>query len=710
MALPNKSIQKVKDNQGNNVDVAPTMMTDSSKTYKAELNTLVEDSKIALEPFEAVLGVDATLDSEVDNKYVNISSRLRQAVLSRRDVVAVSGSALANKYVFGTYREYDNYNLYFYATAILKNDNYDIIYIMTYVDTGSASTDYFLLQYSQVDKVTNVTINGSSVVSNRVANFNTNSTYDSSTNKIATMNDIQYPVVDVYVDGSSVVDNTTKIAHITLPSGALKFLGTTTTALSDGSTTNPITINGQSVTATNGCVALYGNKEFLWNTTVSTPCWEELGDESSFALKTTTVTGTGVLGGGGALSSNQTITHNELNTSGAKTTSGIYKIKIDKYGHITEATLDDKVVHTSTTTGLIKNDGTIDTTQYTTNTGTVTSVDLSMPTGFSVTGNPVTTSGTLTVALASGYELLNSNSTQTIAGEKKFTSPVTLYTASGDSPMLIFQRGTLTDTYNDWGIVDSGGFLYFKQRGSGSTDWSDTRVIMAQSYTDIKGEIKENGTSLGSKYVRFTSSQTLTDTQKQTAKTNIGVVDVTANPTLAGTESMLEGLQVGDTKYDVFSPMSQADFEEATGGTGPTVTVNPIVDLVHPIGSYFWTDNSANPSTYWQGTTWVQIKDVFLLACGDTYSNGATGGSASHKHSSDTLIADIGLETNTSSQLRMRLRNDVGSKRTTHYINTNSASPHDSLWFSNVTKVEGDTTSNSNMPPYLGAYCFKRTA
>ena len=110
MALPNKSIQKVKDNQGNNVDVAPTMMTDSSKTYKAELNTLVEDSKIALEPFEAVLGVDATLDSEVDNKYVNISSRLRQAVLSRRDVVAVSGSALANKYVFGTYILYHNYH------------------------------------------------------------------------------------------------------------------------------------------------------------------------------------------------------------------------------------------------------------------------------------------------------------------------------------------------------------------------------------------------------------------------------------------------------------------------------------------------------------------------------------------------------------------------------------------------------------------------
>lgn len=44
--------------------------------------------------------------------------------------------------------------------------------------------------------------------------------------------------------------------------------------------------------------------------------------------------------------------------------------------------------------------------------GTVTSVDLSMPTGFTVSNNPVTTSGTLTVAFASGYSL-PTNTSQT---------------------------------------------------------------------------------------------------------------------------------------------------------------------------------------------------------------------------------------------------------------------------------------------------------
>jgi hypothetical protein len=38
-------------------------------------------------------------------------------------------------------------------------------------------------------------------------------------------------------------------------------------------------------------------------------------------------------------------------------------------------------------------------------TGTVTSVDMSVPTGFQITGNPITTSGTLALAFASGYAL-----------------------------------------------------------------------------------------------------------------------------------------------------------------------------------------------------------------------------------------------------------------------------------------------------------------
>ena len=54
------------------------------------------------------------------------------------------------------------------------------------------------------------------------------------------------------------------------------FRGSTTTALTDGATTNPITIDGSSYTAVMGDMVIYGNKEFLFDGT----SWHEMGDLS----------------------------------------------------------------------------------------------------------------------------------------------------------------------------------------------------------------------------------------------------------------------------------------------------------------------------------------------------------------------------------------------------------------------------------------------
>lgn len=55
------------------------------------------------------------------------------------------------------------------------------------------------------------------------------------------------------------------------------YLGVTTTALTDGASTNPITINEESVTAVKGNIVNYGSKEFIFNGTV----WQEFGDLSA---------------------------------------------------------------------------------------------------------------------------------------------------------------------------------------------------------------------------------------------------------------------------------------------------------------------------------------------------------------------------------------------------------------------------------------------
>lgn len=59
-------------------------------------------------------------------------------------------------------------------------------------------------------------------------------------------------------------------------SGGIHFRGETTTALTDGATTNPITINGSSYTAVSGDLVLYDEKEFLFDGTK----WIEMGDLS----------------------------------------------------------------------------------------------------------------------------------------------------------------------------------------------------------------------------------------------------------------------------------------------------------------------------------------------------------------------------------------------------------------------------------------------
>ena len=54
-----------------------------------------------------------------------------------------------------------------------------------------------------------------------------------------------------------------------------------------------------------------------------------------------------------------------------------------------------------------------------------------------------------------------------------------------------------------------------------------------------------------------------------------------------------------------------------------------VTDTIYPVGSLYWSSKSTNPSSLFGGT-WVQIKDRFVLACGDTYKTvGATGGASS---------------------------------------------------------------------------------
>ena len=120
---------------------------------------------------------------------------------------------------------------------------------------------------------------------------------------------------------------------------------------------------------------------------------------------------------------------------------------------------------------------------------------------------------------------------------------------------------------------------------------------------------------------------------------------------------------------------------------------------IYPIGSIYLSVNSTSPATLFGGT-WEQIKDMFLLAAGDTYSAGLTGGEATH-----TLTVD---EMPTHSH-NLPVDKNYGGVAPTEYdrINLTSGIVYNGGYASNNT---GASQPHNNMPPYLTVYMWKRVS
>ena len=119
---------------------------------------------------------------------------------------------------------------------------------------------------------------------------------------------------------------------------------------------------------------------------------------------------------------------------------------------------------------------------------------------------------------------------------------------------------------------------------------------------------------------------------------------------------------------------------------------------IYPIGSIYTSVTSTSPATLFGGT-WTQLKDRFLLSAGDTYTNGATGGEATHTLTIDempshshgiygALTGETKPVTNTGNDWGVGISN---------------------YWTINTSPTGGDQAHN-NMPPYLVVYMWKRTA
>ena len=105
------------------------------------------------------------------------------------------------------------------------------------------------------------------------------------------------------------------------------FLGVTTSNISDGSTTNPIVINGENVTAVAGNTCTKGSKEFIWNGTA----WQEFGDLSSLGALAYKDSASGTFTPAGSVS-RPTFEGSSLTSTGSFTPTGSVSISTSTEG------------------------------------------------------------------------------------------------------------------------------------------------------------------------------------------------------------------------------------------------------------------------------------------------------------------------------------------------------------------------------------------
>lgn len=299
---------------------------------------------------------------------------------------------------------------------------------------------------------------------------------------------------------------------------------------------------------------------------------------------------------------------------------------------------------------------------------------------------------------------------QSNARLKHWKLEIMTFTGESWEWVTVFERTNVSDSINClWcGLNPKDNWAYVRMKGIRIT------IYAATPYSTKSWEFGYN-------QLRIAGMRLLDSRPSFSPAEALGALDV-AGGTVYGETTFQEGISA--TSYSGATATRSADGLMSKDDKAMLYTLkervnslkSDLADKLYPVGSIYMSVNATNPAELFGGT-WEQIKDRFLLAAGNTYAAGSTGGEATHTHKYGfqygAYYGAISMEQDAQSgALQDGTGNPVGSAYVAESrsdVNNNAASAKKTLQTSHFKSI-ADTSSASNMPPYLAVYVWKRTA